>query len=348
MKSSKEEDRKPVTEVWFTDVYFYNAFIELNKRFIEYCKNMLDDKFYLYGDIFLTLHKLDRINSSIDNKKIPKGLITDKQKNIIQNVINNKHKQLGDRYTNKKTHVDIYKEFNGSISNDKNNTIDRPTLEEQFNFIDDNKLSENMLFTFFDKKQGIQLELNEMLDIKDLKAYEKTINELQQNYVNAQDITISEMLDEIKKKVFKDKPSPSIYDENIIKERIIVPIIDKKQNGKIQLDISDIIENSFEMKLILLSYIYGKSVVVFVRPKSETNIKMLTRIATGVLGENRDILTLKIDGNKDGNKDENTIYLYRNIKNRNYLLMKKNDTSSSQDPTTNGFFEILKIIETTF
>ena len=50
----------------------------------------------------------------------------------------------------------------------------------------------------------------------------------------------------------------------------------------------------------------------------------------------------------DGNKDENTIYLYRNIKNENYLLMKKNDTSSSQDPnkpqgsTTNGFLEILK------
>ena len=108
------------------------------------------------------------------------------------------------------------------------------------------------------------------------------------------------------------------------------------------------------MKLILLSYIYEKSVVVFVRPKSETNIKMLTRIATGVLGENRDILTLKIDGNKDGNKDENTIYLYRNIKNINYLLTKKNDISSSQDPnnpqgsTTNGFFEILKTIETTF
>ena len=33
------------------------------------------------------------------------------------------------------------------------------------------------------------------------------------------------MLDEIKKKVFKAKPSPSIYDENIIKERIIAPII---------------------------------------------------------------------------------------------------------------------------
>ena len=346
MKSSKEEDRKPVTEVWFTDVYFYNAFIELNKRFIEYCKNMLDDKFYLYGDIFLTLHKLDRINSSIDNKKIPKGLITDKQKNIIQNVINNKHKQLGDRYTNKKTHVDIYKEFNGSISNDKNDTIDRPTLEEQFNLIDDNKLSEKMLFTFFDKKQGRQLKLEEMLNIDDdLKSYTGKINELQ-NYVNSQDITISEMLYKIKNDLLNDTTFDT-YVENIIKERIIVPIIEK-QNSDDELDISDIIENSFEMKLILLSYIYKKSVVMFVRPKSETNIKMLTRFATGVLGENRDILTLKIDGNKDGNNDEDTIYLYRNIKNRNYLLTKKNDTSSSQDPTTNGFFEILKIIETTF
>ena len=87
---------------------------------------------------------------------------------------------------------------------------------------------------------------------------------------------------------------------------------------------------------------------MFVRPKSETNIKMLTKSVTSVFGENRDILTLKIDGNKDGNKDENTIYLYRNIKNENYLLMKKNDTSSSQDPnnpqgsTTNVFLEILK------
>ena len=153
------------------------------------------------------------------------------------------------------------------------------------------------------------------------------------------------MLDEIKKKVFKAKPSPSIYDENIIKERIIAPIISeveeirfkkeqlrKKGSFKTLPDTNgeDIINNSFEMKLILLSYIYEKSVVVFVRPKSETNIKMLTRIATGVLGENRDILTLKIDGNKDGNKDENTIYLYRNIKNINYLLTKKNDISSSQ------------------
>ena len=140
---------------------------------------MLDDKFYLYGDIFLTLYKLDRIKSYLDNNKIPKGLITDKQKNVIHNVIKNTHKVIYPNNENSKIlHAAIYKEFNGSISNDNNNNVNSLPLQEQFNFIDDNKLSEKILFTFFDKNLVISQYLKDMLDIQDTNEYDNTINEL--------------------------------------------------------------------------------------------------------------------------------------------------------------------------
>ena len=216
--------------------------------------------------------------------------------------------------------------------------------------MDDNKLSENILFTFFTNNDD-RKQIEDMLNIIDLKIYYDTITNLKTYDSNKSNdsITISEMLDIIKNNALNNTIL-SIYDENIIKERICVPIMDKKQNYNKKLNISEIIENSFEMKLILLSYIYKKSVVMFVRPKSETYLKMFTKGVTSVFGDNRDILTLKIDGKKNENKNEETIYLYRNIKNINYLLEKKNDTSSSQDPNNpqdskiNGFFEILKTI----